>query len=160
MGVDDVCNIGLDLGLNYQGRLHGNLFKSSSDHSQTTKEKPCFDHLLLKLSSSTCVEPSLTLGLSDQDARKSSSKGYEEIYSCSDHTTQPQTTSPHTPLSSFSNASIKRERDEDMEVERVSPRVMISDEDEEGNGRKKLRLTKEQSALLEESFKEHPTLNP
>ncbi|PIA25031.1 hypothetical protein AQUCO_13300023v1 [Aquilegia coerulea] len=153
MGVDDVCNIGLDLGLSYQGRLHENLLKS--DH-QTTKEKPCFkfDHLLLN-SSSTCVEPSLTLGLSD--ARNKNSKGYEEIHSCSD-LTQPQT-SPHTPLSSFSNASIKRERDEDMEVERVSPRV-ISDEDEEGSGRKKLRLTKEQSALLEESFKEHPTLNP
>lgn len=35
--------------------------------------------------------------------------------------------------------------------------------DEEENGaiaRKKLRLTKEQSAFLEDSFKEHNTLNP
>ncbi|GAA0150174.1 hypothetical protein LIER_09174 [Lithospermum erythrorhizon] len=36
-----------------------------------------------------------------------------------------------------------------------------SDDDENGvNARKKLRLTKEQSAFLEESFKEHNTLNP
>lgn len=36
-----------------------------------------------------------------------------------------------------------------------------SDEDENGvNTRKKLRLSKEQSAYLEESFKEHHTLNP
>lgn len=36
-----------------------------------------------------------------------------------------------------------------------------SDEEENGaGGRKKLRLSKEQSAFLEESFKEHHTLNP
>ncbi|KAK1413358.1 hypothetical protein QVD17_35130 [Tagetes erecta] len=45
-------------------------------------------------------------------------------------------------------------------VERGSSRV--SDEDEHGLilSRKKLRLSKEQSAYLEESFKEHSTLNP
>ncbi|KAH7438909.1 hypothetical protein KP509_04G036500 [Ceratopteris richardii] len=35
-----------------------------------------------------------------------------------------------------------------------------SDEEDGASTRKKLRLTKEQSALLEESFKEHSTLNP
>nr|GEV28363.1 homeobox-leucine zipper protein HAT14-like [Tanacetum cinerariifolium] len=35
-----------------------------------------------------------------------------------------------------------------------------SDEDENGLCRKKLRLTKDQSAFLEDSFKEHNTLNP
>ncbi|KVH94687.1 homeobox-leucine zipper protein HAT14-like [Cynara cardunculus var. scolymus] len=35
-----------------------------------------------------------------------------------------------------------------------------SDEEENGLGRKKLRLTKQQSAFLEDSFKEHNTLNP
>jgi homeobox-leucine zipper protein len=35
-----------------------------------------------------------------------------------------------------------------------------SDEDDGGSSRKKLRLSKEQSAFLEESFKEHATLNP
>ncbi|XP_076887750.1 homeobox-leucine zipper protein HAT14-like [Bidens hawaiensis] len=36
----------------------------------------------------------------------------------------------------------------------------MSDEDENGLTRKKLRLAKEQSSFLEESFKEHNTLNP
>lgn len=46
-----------------------------------------------------------------------------------------------------------------VEAERTSSRA--SDEDENGlNTRKKLRLSKEQSAYLEESFKEHNTLNP
>lgn len=35
-----------------------------------------------------------------------------------------------------------------------------SDDEENGSTRKKLRLSKEQSAFLEESFKEHTTLNP
>uniref|UniRef100_A0A2P2L1K6 Uncharacterized protein MANES_S061300 n=1 Tax=Rhizophora mucronata TaxID=61149 RepID=A0A2P2L1K6_RHIMU len=72
--------------------------------------------------------------------------------------------SPHSVVSSFSGGRVKRERDLsseeiDVEVTRVSSRV--SDEDEDGtNVRKKLRLTKDQSALLEESFKQHSTLNP
>ncbi|KAJ0105291.1 hypothetical protein Patl1_17834 [Pistacia atlantica] len=44
------------------------------------------------------------------------------------------------------------------EGERGSSR--FSDEDENGCTRKKLRLSKEQSAFLEESFKEHNTFNP
>ncbi|XP_031496569.1 homeobox-leucine zipper protein HOX11 [Nymphaea colorata] len=44
------------------------------------------------------------------------------------------------------------------EGERASSRA--SDEEENGLTRKKLRLTKEQSAFLEESFREHNTLNP
>lgn len=131
MGVEDVSCIGLDLGLGFHGR-------------SPSKEKPSskFDDMFLRSSS-----PSLTLCLSEETYNQDAQAH----------------TSPHTPLSSFSNTSIKREREggfcsEDMEVERVSSR--ISDEDEEGNGRKKLRLTKEQSAMLEESFKEHTTLNP
>ncbi|CAN1307078.1 Homeobox-leucine zipper protein HAT14 [Linum perenne] len=39
-------------------------------------------------------------------------------------------------------------------------RANASEDDENGSGRKKLRLSKDQSAFLEESFKEHNTLNP
>ncbi|KAK1551609.1 hypothetical protein Q3G72_001244 [Acer saccharum] len=46
----------------------------------------------------------------------------------------------------------------DLEAERASSRN--SDDDENGCTRKKLRLSKDQSAFLEESFKEHNTLNP
>lgn len=45
-----------------------------------------------------------------------------------------------------------------LEGERASSRA--SDDEENGSTRKKLRLSKEQSAFLEESFKEHSTLNP
>ncbi|OAY40617.1 homeobox-leucine zipper protein HOX11 [Manihot esculenta] len=47
---------------------------------------------------------------------------------------------------------------EAIEAERASSRA--SDDEENGLTRKKLRLSKEQSAFLEESFKEHNTLNP
>ncbi|KAF3970936.1 hypothetical protein CMV_005407 [Castanea mollissima] len=85
-------------------------------------------------------------------------KGYEESIDL-----YRQASPPHSAVSSFSSGRVKRERDlssEEVEAaDRVSSR--ISDEDEDGpNARKKLRLTKEQSALLEESFKQHSTLNP
>lgn len=67
--------------------------------------------------------------------------------------------------SSFSNASVKREREVASEesgrgMENVSGEDGEEDEDGGVNGRKKLRLTKAQSGLLEEAFKIHTTLNP
>lgn len=38
--------------------------------------------------------------------------------------------------------------------------IINSDEEDGDNSRKKLRLSKDQSAILEDSFKEHNTLNP
>jgi len=56
----------------------------------------------------------------------------------------------------------KRNYEGEAYDQRASSRA--SDEDDNngsgGNARKKLRLSKEQSAFLEESFKEHNTLNP
>lgn len=46
------------------------------------------------------------------------------------------------------------------EHERAEGADRGSDDEENGSTRKKLRLSKEQSAFLEESFKEHTTLNP
>ncbi|TYH31172.1 hypothetical protein ES288_A01G152500v1 [Gossypium darwinii] len=67
--------------------------------------------------------------------------------------------SPNSTVSSFRmNFGIRNGKNKgkrDLEVERVS-----DDDDENGSTRKKLRLCKEQSAFLEESFKEHNTLNP
>ncbi|KAJ8541230.1 hypothetical protein K7X08_002046 [Anisodus acutangulus] len=76
-------------------------------------------------------------------------------------------------VSSFSNTSVKRERDASLEEEEaenletkkvviISPKLLVDDNDEdvhEYGTRKKLRLTKEQSDVLEDSFKEHTTLN-
>ncbi|KAK1273604.1 Homeobox-leucine zipper protein HAT1 [Acorus gramineus] len=50
---------------------------------------------------------------------------------------------------------------DENETERASSsRGMSDDEDGGEHSRKKLRLSKDQSAVLEESFKEHSTLNP
>ena len=73
--------------------------------------------------------------------------------------------SPNSTVSTVSGKRSSGEREsagagEDNEVERASSRGLSDDEDAGENSRKKLRLTKEQSAILEESFKEHNTLNP
>lgn len=100
--------------------------------------------------------------------------GYHSLDLClgsqieSSHTTQhrrrqvplePSLTLSISDSSSFSN--IKIEKDDEVEVNERSVVPSRSNNDEEdGNAKKKLRLTKEQSALLEERFKEHSTLNP
>ncbi|CAN4083078.1 unnamed protein product [Withania somnifera] len=145
MGFDDTCNTGLVLGLGF---------------SSTTDQKPTkITPLVGKGPPSLNFEPSLTLSLIsgvptyEQQATKNNPQP-ADLYR------------QDSAASSYSNAScVKRERDvgseeTTTEVERVSSRV-ISDEDDDGsNARKKLRLTKAQSALLEESFKLHSTLNP
>lgn len=70
--------------------------------------------------------------------------------------------SPNSTISSVSGKRSEREAtggSEDHDGERASSRG-ISDEEDAENSRKKLRLSKDQSAILEESFKEHNTLNP
>ncbi|XP_044479259.1 homeobox-leucine zipper protein HAT22-like [Mangifera indica] len=148
MGLDDGCNTGLDLGLG---------FTATPINQNPSKPIP-------KRPQPPSSEPTLTLSLSGDfyhgvATKKSGfidvNKGLEEAAAASP---------PHSVASSFSSGRIKRERDlsceeVEVEVERVSSRV--SDEDEDAvNARKKLRLTKDQSALLEESFKQHSTLNP
>lgn len=74
--------------------------------------------------------------------------------------------SPNSTVSSFQmdhfcirNGRSKRDLfDVEISHDRASSRA--SDDEENGLTRKKLRLSKEQSAFLEESFKEHNTLNP
>lgn len=145
MGFDDICNTGLVLGLG---------FSSTGDE----KSRKITAAPVVSKGPSLGFEPSLTLSLISGD------RTYEQqpikISESADLYRQDS-----TGASSYSNASVKRERDvgseeTTTEIERVSSRV-ISDEDDDGsNARKKLRLTKAQSALLEESFKIHSTLNP
>ena len=124
-GVEDTCDTGLVLGL---GRC---------DPPPKLRPSP---------SNPKFIEPSLTLGLSDDAFMSTPAKEGRP------------SSSPHSTNSSFSSA-IKRENETvNEEAERVSSRT--SDEEEEGGARKKLRLTKAQSALLEDKFKEHTTLNP
>uniref|UniRef100_A0A0A9D819 HAT22 n=1 Tax=Arundo donax TaxID=35708 RepID=A0A0A9D819_ARUDO len=68
-------------------------------------------------------------------------------------------------VSSLSVAGVKRERVDEAEAERASSTAAAragagAEDDDDGSTRKKLRLTKEQSALLEDRFKEHSTLSP
>ena len=69
--------------------------------------------------------------------------------------------SPNSAVSSFQMDFCiggRNKRENEGETERAGSRA--SDDEENGSTRKKLRLSKEQSAFLEESFKEHTTLNP
>ncbi|KAG6394290.1 hypothetical protein SASPL_144874 [Salvia splendens] len=145
MGYDDLCNTGLVLGLGFSS-------------STTKKPSKNLDYI------TKTADPSLTLGLSGEtydlilkkaDSANKSGGIFNDRHSADLYRQD-------SGASSFSNVSVKREREigsEEAEIERVSSRA--SDEDDDGaNGRKKLRLTKAQSALLEESFKQHSTLNP
>uniref|UniRef100_A0A0E0KAW7 Homeobox domain-containing protein n=1 Tax=Oryza punctata TaxID=4537 RepID=A0A0E0KAW7_ORYPU len=106
--------------------------------------------------SSQCppLEPSLTLSMPDDatpgaaaTATATASGGGGPAHSVSS-------------LSVGAAAAVKRERAEEADGERVSSTAAGRDDDDDGSTRKKLRLTKEQSALLEDRFREHSTLNP
>jgi homeobox-leucine zipper protein len=98
------------------------------------------------------LEPSLTLSMPDE-ATATGSGGCVG--------------GPAHSVSSLSVAGVKRERVEEADGERASSSAAAAracgaaaEDDDDGSTRKKLRLTKEQSALLEDRFKEHSTLNP
>ncbi|XP_027346595.1 homeobox-leucine zipper protein HAT22 isoform X2 [Abrus precatorius] len=161
MGLDqDASNSGLHLILG--------LALTSTPQEDTITPSPSNNSFSSK-SNFIQPEPSLTLGLSGESyppqvVKVPKNIGHN-IVSCEDPLDLSTQTSPRSAVSSFSSGRIKRERDvsyeevEPTETERVSSRA--SDEEEDGTtARKKLRLTKEQSALLEESFKQHSTLNP
>ncbi|KAG2390265.1 hypothetical protein LR48_Vigan07g260800 [Vigna angularis] len=158
MSFDETPNTGLGLGLG----LGLVTFHDQSDNCMKSDA-----HNIRRVENpSDCNKtyPSLTLGPPEDDDHdevkndrpSSKTESYEYF--------RAQVSSPSV-VSSFSNSSsIKRERDQatgeefDVDLENVQTRV--ADADEDGNPRKKLRLTKEQSAILEETFREHSTLNP
>ncbi|KAJ9188521.1 hypothetical protein P3X46_003873 [Hevea brasiliensis] len=84
------------------------------------------------------------------------------VADCDDET---GVSSPNSTVSSISGKRSEREQiGEETEAERASCSRDGSDDEDGGAGgdasRKKLRLSKEQSLVLEETFKEHNTLNP
>ncbi|KAL0726158.1 hypothetical protein Bca4012_022251 [Brassica carinata] len=151
MGLDDSCNTGLVLGLGLSPTP--NNYNHAIKKSSTTVEHYFDPSLNLSLSGESYKTK--TVEMTDAGAR-------DQIF---------RQTSSHSGISSFSSGRVKRERevlggDGEEEAEETTERVVcsrVSDdhEDEEGvSARKKLRLTKQQSALLEQSFKVHSTLNP
>ncbi|KAK7383273.1 hypothetical protein VNO78_28947 [Psophocarpus tetragonolobus] len=164
MSFHDTSNTGLRLGLGLGLGLGS--FHDQSENCMKISDDPLREsHKIKKVENPSKYNktyPSLTLGPPDDDEEEvnnqqtSKTESYEYF--------RPQVSSPSA-VSSFSNSSsIKRERDQvlgeefEVEVEKVPTRV--GDVDEDGNPRKKLRLTKEQAAVLEENFREHSTLNP
>lgn len=137
----DMCSTGLSLALNYYGK--------STDSSVGNRPRPSSGfELEISSSAAAAIEPSLTLGLPG-DGRKAWSVG---------RVIGKQSSPTHSVMSSFPGGHPSKINGENDEAEKVWPR--ISDEEEYGTSRKKLRLTKGQSALLEDKFREHGTLNP
>ncbi|KAJ3674067.1 hypothetical protein LUZ60_006059 [Juncus effusus] len=106
-------------------------------------------------------EPSLTLSLKEStgmDASKLESETSKQNYKIGP-TNMARVLSPPQSAVSYIQGMVKRERETDVMSNNSNSRVS-EEEEEDGGARKKLRLTKEQSALLEDRFKEHTTLNP
>lgn len=135
MEYDSVCSTRLVLGLSLNSSSSTVKFNTTIS---TNQARATLDHKGVT-EAKTSFEPSLTLSL---------------LSNHMDHGDRW-----------FSNMSVKREREVvSEESERVMSGVTsvddVEDDDDCVNGRKKLRLTKPQSALLEEAFKHHSSLNP
>ncbi|KAK4277370.1 hypothetical protein QN277_015380 [Acacia crassicarpa] len=161
MGLADMCNTGLGLGLGLSLHHHqSDNCCTEIPHEKEDDPYKCDRKVLY---------PSLTLGPpDDQEPNNQQLLPTKTEFVHNFHAIA--SSSPPSAASSFSNSSsIKRENkdfvgdDLDLEVENKinnPSKVLGLDVDDEGNPRKKLRLTKEQSAVLEDSFKDHSTLNP
>uniref|UniRef100_A0A6N2KKX9 Homeobox domain-containing protein n=1 Tax=Salix viminalis TaxID=40686 RepID=A0A6N2KKX9_SALVM len=85
-------------------------------------------------------------------------QGDQDVAALSSSPPNSATSSFQMDFCMYSSKGRSESHNEADQAERASSRA--SDEDENGSARKKLRLSKEQSAFLEESFKEHNTLTP
>ncbi|KAK4769490.1 hypothetical protein SAY86_027640 [Trapa natans] len=85
----------------------------------------------------------------------------EEAGDCGGAHSPPNSTVSSFPMElGICSGSGRYSKRSDNEVDADRDGSRGSDDDENGMARKKLRLSKEQSTFLEESFKEHSTLNP
>ncbi|OVA16071.1 Homeobox domain [Macleaya cordata] len=128
MGFGDVCNTGLSLGLGYELRLEESVLKSDHHDHQHQKSFFKFNQMFNPsiTTPTTSLEPSLTLGLLDEtyelaagnkmDMKKAHEESIDHVH---------RQSSPHNTVSSFSNTSVKREKDlvsEEVETERIFSR--------------------------------------
>ncbi|EOA21022.1 hypothetical protein CARUB_v10001356mg [Capsella rubella] len=174
-------DLGFCMGLDVAFGGHRSLSSSSSPSVEDAKKKPA---LLSNISDgfrvSSSVDPPLQLQLhfpnwlpdnSQQGGRILS--GVATVVAEEEEEAVPSmsVSPPNSVTSSFQlDFGIKsygyerrsNKRDIDDEVERSASRACSNEDndDENGSTRKKLRLSKDQSAFLEDSFKEHSTLNP
>lgn len=153
----NICSTDLTLGLGFSS--------SSSYNHPIYISKPKTPAATTKVLSVIFEPPSLNLSLSCETSDHSKVVFNDQL-SAAGLYRQDSSASSYQ-----SNATAKREREIGINVkaeaaaaaERVASRILtVSDEeyDDGCNVRKKHRLSKSQSALLEESFRQHTTLNP
>ncbi|OWM88354.1 homeobox-leucine zipper protein HAT4-like isoform X2 [Punica granatum] len=154
-----------DLGLSLSLSFHQSSCCSHQQQQQQQQPPPLQLNLMPSLVLSSTPSPSgfASLDRSSGEAR-SFLRGIDvnRLPSTEDCEEEAGVSSPNSTISTVSGKRSERETNaEDLiaENERASSRG-ISDEEDGDTSRKKLRLSKDQSAILEESFKEHNTLNP
>nr|CAB3496586.1 unnamed protein product [Digitaria exilis] len=140
----DDASLALGLSLGGGGGVASDVARQQSTGARLSREAP----------SPRALEPSLTLSMPDEATTATGSGGGGGAGG-----------GPARSVSSLSVAGVKRERVEEADGEHASSAAARAhgagaEDDDDGSTRKKLRLTKEQSALLEDRFKEHSTLNP
>ncbi|KAK4803541.1 hypothetical protein SAY86_003358 [Trapa natans] len=152
--MSDKEDMGLSLSLSFRPHHHRH------HHQQTVPL-----HLNLMPFPSTTSSPS---GFASSDRCSGDGRSFfrgidvNMMPSTADFEEEGGVSSPNSTISTVSGKRSEREAiAEDLigENERASSRG-ISDEEDGDASRKKLRLSKDQAAILEESFKEHNTLNP
>ncbi|KAF8033645.1 hypothetical protein BT93_C0047 [Corymbia citriodora subsp. variegata] len=134
-GVEEACNTGLFLGLS----VGGCTTRRKEEEEEKKKNKQNKD------------APS-TVGLGLSFSINCSSSKVE----ADDHPSNSINNAEYSTRSSFHNSFVDQSPDDNHSP----PRSGNNDGRDFNGGRKKLRLTREQSALLEESFKLHTTLTP
>ncbi|KAI4327155.1 hypothetical protein L6164_019651 [Bauhinia variegata] len=153
-------DLGLSLSLSFpQNPLHLNLVSSSTYSSSSPSAS--------NLQKTSWNEP---LTSSDRNSETCRAEGrsflrgidVNRLPSAVDCEEEAGVSSPNSTISTVSGKRSEREpngEEHENEMDRACSRG-ISDEEDAETSRKKLRLSKDQSAILEESFKEHNTLNP
>lgn len=176
MMVEKEEHLGLSLSLSFphHQRKLNNVPSSSSSFNVNVLQKPTWSEALFHASPS----PNTTATTMDRSTDNCRGETTRSFLRGIDVNLLPPTTadcggagddyagvsSPNSTVSSVSGKRSERssdqiaaddENDNENELSRG-----ISDEEDGETSRKKLRLSKDQSAVLEESFKEHNTLNP
>ncbi|BAF27226.1 homeobox-leucine zipper protein HOX1 [Oryza sativa Japonica Group] len=124
----------------------GGLFSSSSsDHRGRSAMMACHDVIEMPFLRGIDVNRAPAAETTTTTARGPS---------CSEEDEEPGASSPNSTLSSLSG---KRGA---PSAATAAAAAASDDEDSGGGSRKKLRLSKDQAAVLEDTFKEHNTLNP
>ncbi|KAH0721228.1 hypothetical protein KY290_006145 [Solanum tuberosum] len=175
------CNEGEDeVGRKKRSRNHQEIRSSSIDPSLQLDLIP-FSHGVSKNTSSKLSFPWLSQNLATEPAGLTSGPALDmtnrrQLVVADEAEEGAALSSPNSEISSFQmnfpiyrNGKLINMKRDQCERDRDNDRwgninnyscSRISDEELDASARKKLRLTKEQSAFLEDSFKEHNTLNP